>query len=87
VKTPLVPLLNLIASFSNHVPVVGALQVPTSVKFVIEGLAIGAKHNLIQLSASIPLFPFPNPNLPYQFVFVPDHPSVQSNCHLRFNRN
>jgi hypothetical protein len=43
VKTPLVPLLNLIASFSNHVPVVGALPGPTSVKFVIEGLAIGAK--------------------------------------------
>jgi hypothetical protein len=47
---------------------------------VIVGFEIGVliKPNS-KLSASIPLFPFPKDNLPYQFVFVPFHPSVQSN--------
>jgi hypothetical protein len=30
------------------------------------------------------MFPFPKPNFPYQFVLVPDHPSVQSNWSSSF---
>jgi hypothetical protein len=46
-KIPLVPLLNFIASFSNHVPVVGALP-GQRVKLVIEGLAMVYLSILIQ---------------------------------------
>jgi hypothetical protein len=40
-KIALVPLLNFIAWFSNHVPVVGALPGPTNVILVLVGFEIG----------------------------------------------
>jgi len=70
---PLVPLLNLIAWFSAKLATAAVLPGPTRLKFVIVGLAIGVKaYPNSKLSASIPLFPFPKSNFPYQLVFVTD---------------